>query len=134
MPGFETLPQAVSVGDALAPLTPEQTKFVDEGGWLDHVALGIVKADVDSFLAYEQAKAWITALEVTDDLIRGYVRVKPWPNTDKPRSALSMPVVLEAIEKIMPHLHLSIFGSGKDPFLVEAVGKTKPEVANAWQT
>jgi hypothetical protein len=45
-----------------------------------------------------------------------------------------MPVVLEAIEKIMPYLHLSLFGSGKDPFLVSPVGKTKPEVAKAWQS
>lgn len=129
--GFDTLQNAVDLGAALAPVTAEEVKF--EGDWSDEVALGIVKADIDAALAYEQAKSFVTSIEVADDLIRGYVRVRPWPNTDKPRSALSMPVVLEAVEKIMPFLHLSIFGSGKDPFLVEPVGKTKPDAARAWQ-
>jgi hypothetical protein len=131
MPGFETLKTAVDLNAALAPITPEETKF--EGAWSDETALGIVNADVAAALAYEQAKSFTTSIEVADDLVRGYVRVRPWPNTDKPRSALSMPVVLEAIEKMMPYLHLSIFGSGKDPFLIGSLGKTKPEVARAWQ-
>lgn len=132
MPGFDTLEQAVDLNAALAPITPDEVKF--EGAWSDAVALGIVVADVNAALAYEQAKSFVTSLEIADDLIRGYVKVRPWPNTDKPRSALSMPVVLEAVEKILPFLHLSIFGSGKDPFLVTAVGKTKAESAKPWQT
>jgi len=132
MPGFDTLSTAVDLSAALAPLTPEKVEF--DNAWDDETALGIVLADVDAALAYEQAKSFVTSIQVADDLIRGYVRVRPWPNTDKPRSALSMPVVLEAVEKIMPHLHLSIFGSGKDPFHVEAVGKTKKEAASAWQS
>lgn len=132
MPGFEQLEQAIPLGTAMAPLMESDVEFVDP--WRDEVALGIVIADVDAALAYEQAKAFVTSIEVADNLLRGYVRVRPWPNTDKPRSALSMPVVLEAVEKIMPFLHLSIFGSGKDPFEVEPVGKTKPEAAKAWQS
>ena len=132
MPGFDSLKQAIPLGTALAPMTPEETKF--DGEWSDEVALGIVKADIDAALAYDQAKNFVTSLEVSDDLIRGYVRVRPWPNTDKPRSALSMPVVLEAVEKIMPPMHLSIWGSGKDPFMAEGIGNTKPEAAEAWQT
>jgi hypothetical protein len=132
MAGLESLDKAVQLGEALAPVLPEETQFEDT--WSDEVALGIVLADIDSAVAYEQAKNFITNLETTDDLIRGYVRVRPWPNTDKARSALSMPVILEAIEKIMPALHLSLWGSGKDPFLVSAVGKSKPEAAKAWQS
>jgi hypothetical protein len=132
MAGLESLKQAVNLGTALAPMTPEETKFTGE--WSDEVALGIVKADIDAAISYEQAKSFVTSIEVADDLIRGYVRVRPWPNTDKPRSALSMPVVLEAVEKIMPALHLSIWGSGKDPFQCEAIGKTKPEAAAPWKT
>lgn len=132
MAGFETLEQAVDLSKALAPLTAEETTF--EGEWSDEVALGIVNADVNAALAYEQAKSFTTSIEVADDLVRGYVRVRPWPNTDKPRSALSMPVALEAIEKIMHVLHLSLFGSGKDPFEVSAIGKTKPEAARPWQS
>ncbi len=132
MPGFETLKQAVPLGAAYSPVLAEDVEIKDP--WRDEVALGIVIADVDAALAYEQAKAFVTSIEVADDLVRGYVRVRPWPNTDKPRSALSMPVVLEAVEKIMPFLHLSLFGSGKDPFEVTAVGQSKPEAAKAWQS
>lgn len=132
MPGFESLKQAVDLNKAYAPLTPKDVVF--EGDWSDEVALGIVVSDVNAALSYEQAKSFVTSIEVADSLIRGDVRVRPWPNTDKPRSALSMPVVLEAVEKIMPALQLSLWGSGKDPFLVDPVGKTKPEAARAWQS
>jgi len=133
MPGFEYLDQAADLGKALAPLLPEEVKTEDEL-WSDDVALGIVIADVDAGIAYEQAKNFTTNMEVADDLIRQYVRVRPWPNSDKPRSALGVPVVVEAIEKIMPAIHLSIWGSGKDPFLVTPEGNTTPEAARAWQS
>src|SRR6478609_8837159 len=127
MSGFEDLKGAVDLGAALAPITPEEVSF-DEG-WDDETALGIVVADVDGAIAYEQAKNFLTNMESADDLVRQYVRVRPWPNTDKPRSALGMPVVVEAIEKILPALHMAIWGSGKDPFEVQAIGRTKAEAA-----
>ena len=132
MSGFVDLSQAIHLGTAEAPILPEETQF--EGEWSDEVALGIVVADITSGISFEQAKNFVTNLETADDLLRGYVRVRNWPNTDKARAALSMPVVLEAIEKIMPYIHLSIFGSGKDPFLVSKVGKTTPEAAKACQS
>ncbi len=133
MSGFETLEQATPLGLAEAPILPEDTRFEDEGDWSDATALGIVIADIDAGIAYEAAKNWITQMELTDDLIRGYVRIRPWPNSDKPRSALAMPIVLEAVEKILRRCHLALFGSGKDPFLITAVGQTEPEAAKAWQ-
>jgi hypothetical protein len=133
MPGFETLEQATPLGLAEAPIFPEDVRFADEGDWSDETALGIVLADIDSGIAYEAAKNWITQMELTDDLIRGYVRIRPWPNSDKARSALAMPIVLEAVEKILRRCHLALFGSGKDPFLITGVGSTKPDAASAWQ-
>lgn len=130
--GFETLEQAIQSGEAQAPVTAAQTEFVDT--WADEVALGIVLADIDAGISYEQAKNFVTRMETADDLIRGYVRVRPWPNTDKARSALSVPVALEAIEKLMPMVWLSIWGSGKDPFGVTPKGKTKADAAKAWQS
>lgn len=130
--GFETLEQAIQPGEAQAPVTAEQAEFTDP--WADEVALGIVLADIDAGIAYEQAKNFVTRMETADDLIRGYVRVRPWPNSDKARSALSVPVALEAQEKLMPMIWLSIWGSGKDPFEVTPKGKTKAESAKAWQS
>lgn len=132
MAGFENLEQAIQTGEAQAPILPEEVQFQDP--WADEIALGIVLADVDSGIAFEQAKNFVTRMETADDLIRGYVRVRPWPNTDKARSALSVPVALEATEKLMPFIWLSIWGSGKDPFEVNPKGKTKPEAAKAWQS
>lgn len=134
MAGFENLEQAVPIGEALAPLLPEDAKFIEDGDWSDDTALGIVLADIDYGIAYEQAKNFITTMELADDFIRGYVRIRPWPNSDKPRSALSMPIVLEGVEKFLKKCHLALWGSGKEPWLVTPVGKTKPEAARAWQS
>jgi hypothetical protein len=133
MPGFETLPQAIPQASAYAPVFPEEVRF-EQDPWDDATALGIMLADIDAGIAFEQAKNFATRMETADDLLRGYVRVRPWPNTDKARSALSVPLSMEAIEKIMPVIYLSIWGSGKDPFLVEPKGKTKPAAAKAWQS
>jgi hypothetical protein len=133
MPGFDALPQAIPPGKAYAPILPEDVRH-ESDPWDDATALGILIADVDSGLAFNQAKNFTVRMETADDLIRGYVRVRPWPNTDKARSALSMPLSLETIERMMPKLWLSIWGSGKDPFEVTAKGKTSPEVARAWQS
>ena len=115
----------------MQPLTPAEVEFQDP--WSDKTALGIVLADIDAGIAFEQAKNFVTRMETADDLIRGYVRVRPWPNTDKARSALSVPVCLEAIEKMMPPIYLALWGSGKDPFQLVAKGKTKPAAAEANQ-
>jgi hypothetical protein len=131
MAGLETLPQTIPMGAAQEPVTPAEAQFVDP--WDDKTALGIVLADIDAGIAFEQAKNFVTRMETSDDLIRGYVRVRPWPNTDKARSALSVPVALEAIEKLIRPLYLAIWGSGKDPFKVTPKGKTKPAAAQAWQ-
>lgn len=134
MPGFEVLEQAIPQGTAQQPILPDEVRFADEGDWSDETALGIVIADIDAGIAYEQAKNFITTMELSDDFIRGYVRIRPWPNSDKPRSALSMPIVLEGVEKSLKKAHLAMWGSGKEPYLVTPVGKTKPEAANAWQS
>src|SRR5690348_15911169 len=107
MGGIQTLPQAIPMGEAQAPILPDDVRFLDQSDWDDATALGIVLADIDSGIAYEQAKNLITTMEMTDDLIRGYVRIRPWPNSDKPRSALSMSVVLESIEKMLRKIHLA---------------------------
>lgn len=133
MAGFENLEQAADLSKALAPIVPDEVRLEDEL-WSDDVALGIVIADVNAGIAYDQAKNFVQNLEDADNLIRQYVRVRLWPNTEKRRSALGVPLVVEAIEKILPALQLSIWGSGKDPFLVTPKGKTTPNAARAWQS
>jgi len=131
MGGFRSLPQAIDPGEQQTPILPEEVKPAGEA-WDDETALGIVLADVSSTLSYYQSKG-LTPLGVenADDLVRGYVRPRQWPD-GKPRANLSMHVSLQAIEKIMPSLYMSLFPPGKKmPFVVEAVGKTKPEAARA---
>src|SRR5258708_10695338 len=131
MAGFEVLEQSIPLGTAQAPILPKEVEF--EGPWKDETALGILIADIDSGIAFEQAKNFVTRIETADDLIRGYVRVRPWPNSDKARSALSVPVCLEAIEKLMPVIYLSLWGSGKDPYQVTKKGNTSSAAAEANQ-
>jgi hypothetical protein len=129
MSGFEQLDTAISVTEALAPPTAETVAFAGED--LDDVsALGIVLADTEIAEKYLQSKGMITALDAADDLYRANVKPRMWAN-GKARSNLGMPIVLEAIEKILPTLYMSIFGSGKDPFYVTATGRTTPEAARA---
>jgi len=126
---FEQLSTAIPAAESLAPITAENTAFADEQ-LSDETALGIVLADVDTAEKYLQSKGIIINLDQADDLYRGYVKPRVWAN-GKQRSNLSMPIVLEAIEKIMPTLYMSLFGNGKEPFYLRPIGRTKPEAARA---
>ena len=126
---FEQLQQAIPAAESLAPVQADDTAFADEQ--LDDVnALKIVLADVNTAETYLQSKGLITNLDSADDLYAGNVKPRVWAN-GKARSNLSMPIVLEAIEKIMPTLYMSLFGTGKEPFYLRPTGKTKPEAARA---
>lgn len=129
--GFEVLPGAVDLSQAGDQLTPEEVRPAGDD-WSDDVALGIVLEDVSNSLAYLESKGLVpTGIENADDLVRAYVRPRQWPN-GQPRANLSMHVTMQAIEKIMPALYMSLFGQGKKrPFLIEPVGKTTPEAARA---
>jgi hypothetical protein len=129
--GFETLEQAINESAALAPITPDEVR-TSEDQWSDEVALGIVLEDTQSSLAYLQSKGLVPmGLENADDMVRAFTRPRVWAD-GKPRANLSMHVVLQAIEKILPQLYMSLFGQGKRrPFIVSPTGKTPPEAARA---
>lgn len=131
MSGFETLPSAISEGVAQQPITREQVRPADEQ-WDDSVALGVVLSDAADCISYLNSKGLSPlGLENADDLVRAYVRPRQWPD-GKARANLSMHVTLQAIEKILPALYMSLFGQGKkQPFLINPTGKTKPEAARA---
>jgi hypothetical protein len=129
MSTFESLEQSIPVVEALAPVQEADTAFHDEE-LSDETALAIVLADTTTAENYLQSKGFITGLDSADDLYRGYVKPRVWSN-GKQRSNLSMPIVLEAIEKIIPTLYLSLFGTGKDSFSLKPIGHTKPEAARA---
>lgn len=129
--GFSGLPQAIDPGIALAPLIPSDVKPAGQD-WSDEVALGIVLSDTQESIDYLNSKGLVPlGIEAADDLVRAYVKPRQWPD-GKPRANLGMHVTLQAIEKILPALHMSLFGQGKKrPFIVTPVGKTKPEAARA---
>lgn len=129
--GFENLPAAIDPSLALAPVVEADVRTEDDA-WSDHVALGIVLSDTQSALNYLNEKGLSpVGLDMADDLVRAYVRPRQWAD-GKPRANLSMHVVLQAIEKIMPSLYMSLFANGKKrPFIVDPVGKTTPAAARA---
>ncbi|MFZ1973847.1 MAG: hypothetical protein WAU89_13435 [Candidatus Acidiferrales bacterium] len=131
MSGFETLPNAIAEGVAQAPITAPEVRSANET-WDDDTALGIVLQDTWDTMTYLQSKGLVpVGIDAADDLVRGYVPARQWPN-GKPRANLSMHVTLQAIEKILPALYMSLFGQGKkQPFIVNPVGQTKPEAARA---
>lgn len=131
MGGFQSLPNAIDASQQQAQITKEQVKPAGEQ-LSDEVALGIVLADTQDTLSYLQSKGLVPlGIENSDDLVRAYVRPRQWPD-GKPRANLSMHVTLQAIEKLMPALYMSLFAQGKKrPFIIEPVGKTTPAAARA---
>jgi len=131
MSSFAQLSNAIDEGAALAPITAVDVRPADEN-FSDEVAFGIVMQDAQDSLAYLASKSLVPlGIDTADDLVRGVSAPRLWSN-GKPRANLAMHVTLQAIEKIMPALYMSLFGQGKKtPFLVTPVGKTKPEAARA---
>jgi hypothetical protein len=130
--GFQNLPGALHAAEQQGAMITKEEVRASDARWSDEVALGVVVADVSSTLAYYQSKGLVPlGIENADDLVRGYVRPRQWPD-GKPRANLSMHVTLQAIEKLIPALYMSLFAQGKRrPFIIEPVGKTKPEAARA---
>src|ERR1039458_7958415 len=125
--GFETLGTAIVDNPVI--LTEDLVAFNDEA--LDDAsALAIVKGDVDSSISYVQSKGLPTDWDMCDELYRAYVKPRTWPGTDVARANLSMHLILETLEKLMPEIYLSFF-SEDQPFLIEPKGRTTPEAARA---
>jgi hypothetical protein len=110
-------------------ITPDETAFDDED-LSDETALAIVLSDVSTAEEYLQSKSLVGSLDRADDLYRGYVKARYWPN-GKPRANLSAFTVLEAVERILPTLHMTLWGAQAEPFELEPTGKTTPEAAEA---
>ena len=131
MASFLTLPGALAEGSAQAPITAPEIKPAAEK-WSDETGFGIVLQDAMDTMAFYQSKGLVPlGIDNADDIVRGIAPPRLWSN-GKPRANLAMHVALQAIEKILPALYMSLFGQGKkQPFLVNPVGKTSPEAARA---
>jgi hypothetical protein len=126
--GFEQLEQAIN--DANVPvLTAEQVAF-DNEELDDDAALAIVLGDVDTAVTFVQSKGLPIDWDQSDDLYRGYVKPRTWPGTDVARANLSMHLILEVIEKLLPEIYLSYF-SEDQPFILEPKGRTTEKAARA---
>lgn len=133
MSGFERLPGAVDKSQALAPLsTPEQTFFQSDELPDDATAVALVTQDVTTCLNFLQSKQLVPVLlDTCDDLIRAYIKPRFWSD-GAPKANMPFYTVMEATEKILATMYMSLFGTGKRrPFETEPIGKTTPEAARA---
>jgi hypothetical protein len=129
MSGFEALLTAQNATVAQEQIRADQVAFT--GQELDDItALQIVTQDVQLAEAFINSKRQPQQWESADNTYRAVVTSKPWEGSDTPRSNLSIPVVLEAVESLMPTCFLAFF-SDRQPFLLEPLGKTTPEAARA---
>lgn len=128
---FADLKGAIPSSDIKPAIKADETAFATEE-LDDATALSLVLTDANSAISYLQSKALLPAgVDTADDLIRAYMRPRQWSD-GKPRANMPMYTVLEAIEKVLPTLYLSLFGTGKRrPFEVEPVGRTSPQAARA---
>jgi hypothetical protein len=128
MSGFESL------NTALSPV-PAAVIDADKVAWPgqsmeDHDALGMVLADVQTAEAYVQSKNLVVNWEQADNNFRAMGLPRNWPGVESQRSGLSMPVVLEIVEKLMAVVYLAFF-SDKQPFLLEAIGPANGDALRA---
>jgi len=123
-----SLPQAIDPGKAQAPITAAEIPAEDVRP-TDESVLKRVLQDVQAAEQYINTKSLPTIWEDYDNLYRAYVRQVAWPgNPDKKRSSLGMPIVLQAIEDVIPQIFMGFF-SEKQPFTIDPVGKTTKEAA-----
>lgn len=129
MGGFQSLPQAITQPTPVPVLNPDQVAWAGEA-LDDDTALQIVLSDVQK--AEQQTQSHNAAIdwENWDNLYRAIPQKNTWPGTEAARAALALPVILEAIEKLMPAIYLAFF-SDKQPFIMEGMGKTTAEAARA---
>jgi hypothetical protein len=128
MGGFQSLPQALQ--PVISSALPADQVAWESDKLTDETALAIVLADTAKAEAFVQSKNMVVDWERADNNFRAAGVPRNWPNSESMRSGLSMPVVLEAVEKLMPAVMLAFF-SDKQPFLLERKGKTTDEVLRA---
>ncbi len=131
MSGFENL-------DGALPSVPAATIEADKVAWptqsMDDVdALGMVLADVQMAESYIQSKNLVVNWEQADNVFRAMGLPKNWGNTESARSGLSMPVVLEVVEKLTAIIYLAFF-SDRKPFELEAIGPVNGDALRAKET
>lgn len=139
--GFEQLSTAL-IPETAGRLTAEQLAALEHKSQAgspeekeraaDQAALSMVLADTQIAEAYVSSKTLTREWENADNNYRAFGLPKNWPGTEAPRAGLCPPVVMEAVEKLMPALMLAFFSDPK-PFLLERMGKTTQSVARMWE-
>jgi hypothetical protein len=125
--GFEGLKQAIDEGRATNPLEADQLAFSNES-FDDETALSLVVQNINIGEQFLQSKSLSAEWDTIDNLYRAYVTPQNWPNSNVPRAALPMPIVMETIEALLPQTHMSFF-SEPQPFELTARGRTNPATA-----
>lgn len=126
---FSELKNALPEGQGFEALRADEVAFGDEK-LTDAAALKIVQQDVLVAETHFQSKTLAADFNLADDLFRAFVAPRTWPNTNVSRSNIPMPVVMEAIETLLPQTHMAFF-SDPQPFLIDAKGKTSADAARA---
>lgn len=145
--GFEQLPQAINEGlgqeqvsaedlEALYRAAEEQVdRESSENTYVpdpaEVTALKLVQQNIMVAEQFVSSKRIPADLDRIDNLYRAYIPPKNWPNTNQPRSHLSMPLILESIEQVISQIHMAFWGDPDGPFVITASGKTPARAARA---
>lgn len=130
MGGFESLPNAI--------VSPPAEVLADQVVWRgqtaeDEVALSIVLADTMTAQAFVSSKNMTVDWERADNNFRAFGLPKNWPGVESARAGLSMPVVMEAVNKLAPSIMLALFSDAK-PFELQPIGVADPNAVRAKAT
>ena len=126
---FSELKNALDEGRGYEQIRAEEVEKAFEGEKLDdETALKFVLQDVTVAEQFFQSKTLSADFNMADDLYRAFVAPRNWPNSNIARSNIPVPVVMEAIETVLPQAHMAFF-SDPEPFLLEPKGRTPAEAA-----
>lgn len=131
MSSFANLPQAIDEGKGYNPITKDDLAFAGES-MSDESALKLVVQDTEFAERFVNSKNLTVEWDTADNLNRALVAAENWPGTEKPRSGLPMPVVMEAMRSLLPQAQMAFF-SDPQPFILDPKGKTSAAAARAME-
>src|ERR1051325_4673998 len=115
----------ISDSKAMMPLTTAEAATDS-----DLKMLKVVLGDIEKAESYISQKRLPQIWNDFDELYRAYVVSRTWPGSDVARSNIGMPIILEAIEEVLPQIFMAFF-SEKQPFTLDPIGTTPKLAADA---
>lgn len=110
------------------PIEEQEAEFGST--WNDSAALKLVVQDAELAERFVESRRWLVDWDGAELLFQAPAEIRFWEGTRHPRAHVSVPLVLQHVESIMPQVMSGIFGD-TPPFQFQPRSGTKAESARA---